>query len=208
METALRFVDTHGLEALSMHKLGAALGVRGMSLYSHVADKDALLDGVVEVMWEEVELAPVPDDDWPQTVRTFVRSLRGLALRHPHAAPLLLRRQVMPEPALRVCDTVLRRLAAAGIPEAQAAPLLRTMVSYGLGFALAELSFLPGPPDPDEDEPGKFRRVSSLLPPDLDSDLMRVALVMCGECNVADEFELGTELMIRGLQREPDPGRR
>ena len=207
VETALSYVDAHGLDALSMHKLGAALGVTGMSLYSHVADKEALLDGIVARMWEEVELAPGPDDSWQDTVRMLVHSLRQMARRHPHAAPLLIRRPSLPEPALRISDTFLHTLRAAGVPAGLATPLLRTMISYGLGLALAEQSFLPSSPDPDEDEAGRFRRVSSLVPSDLDSDLFRVALVICGECNVADEFELGIELMIRGLEAQlAEPG--
>lgn len=200
--TGLRYVDTHGLDALSMHKLGATLGVTGMSLYSHVADKEALLDGIVALMWEEVEFAPGPADGWQDTVRMLARSLREMAQRHPHAAPLLIRRPRFPEPALRISDTLLHTLRAAGVPSRLATPLLRTVISYGLGFALAEQSFLPSSPDPDEDEDGRFRRVSSLVPPDLDSDLLQVALVICGECNVADEFELGIELMIRGLEAQ------
>jgi AcrR family transcriptional regulator len=202
VETALRYVDTHGLEALSMHKLGAALGVTGMSLYSHVADKEALLDGIVARMWEEVELAPGPDDGWQETVRMLVSSLREMARRHPHAAPLLIRRPCLPEPALRTSDTFLHRLRAAGVPSSLAIALLRTIISYGLGLALAEQSFLPSSPDPDEDEAGKLRRVGSLVPPGVDSGLFQVALVICGECNVADEFELGIELMIRGLEAQ------
>jgi len=202
VEAALRYVDTHGLDALSMHKLGATLGVTGMSLYGHFADKEALLDGIIARMWEEIELVPGPDDGWQETVRLLVRSLREMARRHPNAVPILIRRPSLPEPALRIGDIFLHKIQAAGIPSHLAIPLLRTTISSWLGFALAEQSFLPISPDPDEAEADRFRRVSSLVPHDLDRDLFQVALTICGECNIADEFELGVELMIRGLQAQ------
>lgn len=197
---ALRYVDQHGIDSLSMHKLGAVLGVRAMSLYGHVADKDALLNGIVEVMWEEVE--PPETQDWREMICTFARSLRALALRHPRAAPLLMSRPGFPVSALRISEIVLRELRAQGVPEKLAAPLLRTTIAYGFGSALSELSCLPGPPNPDEDEIGRIRRVSALLPSDVDDQLLRVGLLLCGDCRPADDFELGIDLMIRGLDAQ------
>lgn len=202
MDAALAYVDAQGLDALSMHRLGATLGVAGMSLYSHFADKEALLDGIVARMWNEVELAPGPDATWQDTVRLLVGSLRQMARRHPRATPLLIRRPCLPEAALRLSNTVLHTLRAGGVPEHLATPLLRTMISYGLGFALAEQSFLPAAAQPNEDDLGRFRRVNSLVPPNLDNELFQVALTVCGECGVADEFELGVELMIQGLEAQ------
>src|SRR5260370_13583672 len=60
LRAALEFVDAHGLAALSMHKLGTELGVKRMSLYSHIDSKDALLDGLVEIMSAETAPAPAP----------------------------------------------------------------------------------------------------------------------------------------------------
>src|SRR5258708_13407630 len=62
LRAALEYVDEHGLEALSMHKLGAALGVKAMSLYKHVADKDDLLDAIVELLWAEIPARRPPRD--------------------------------------------------------------------------------------------------------------------------------------------------
>jgi len=95
LKAALEFVDANGLAALSMHKLGAELGVQGMSLYSHVASKDALLDGIVEAMTWEAEM-PAAGMDWRDALRHLAREIRGVILRHPAAAPLLVSRRVMP----------------------------------------------------------------------------------------------------------------
>ena len=101
---ALDYVDAHGLTALSMHKLGAELGVKGMSLYSHVDSKDALLDGIVEAMWAERELPDTTGMDWRDAPRSYARMLRAIIRRHPNAAPLLANRPVMPVDSLEVLD--------------------------------------------------------------------------------------------------------
>src|SRR5215469_18437460 len=69
LRAALDFVDANGMAALSMHKLGAELGVQGMSLYSHVANKDALLDGIVEAMAAEAGPPPAEGTDWRGALR-------------------------------------------------------------------------------------------------------------------------------------------
>src|SRR6266540_1855700 len=88
LRAALDYVDQHGLEALSMHKLGAELGVKAMSLYKHVADKDDILDGIVDLLWDEIPAEPAAGD-WREAIRQLAAALRDLVHRHPHAAALL-----------------------------------------------------------------------------------------------------------------------
>lgn len=82
--------------ALSMHKLGAELGVKGMSLYNHIASKDDVLDGVVELLFSEVESAAPARDSWREGFRLFAHALRDVVRRHPNAAPLITSQQVIP----------------------------------------------------------------------------------------------------------------
>src|SRR5260370_16008181 len=96
LRAALEFVDANGLAALSMHKLGAELGVRGMSLYSHVASKDALLDGIVEAMTSEAEMPPADGADWRGARRPPARAIRGGGPRPPAPAPPPGRRSASP----------------------------------------------------------------------------------------------------------------
>src|SRR5919112_3249419 len=91
LEAAVRFADREGLEALSMQKLGSELGVEAMSLYNHVPNKDALLDGMVEVLLGELEVPP-EDDSWDERIREGYRSFRRLAHEHPNVFPLLVNR--------------------------------------------------------------------------------------------------------------------
>lgn len=201
LEAALAYADQHGLDALSMHKLGAALGVRAMSLYNHVKDKDDVLDGLVELLWCEVEADTPPLDDWRTAMRGFAMSLRDVVLAHPKVAALVMSRQLMPEPALRVCERYLDAMRDGGVPEECAVPFLRTVFSYGFGHTLAELSCLPGGPETeaDCDELTRFRRVNALVPPEVPEHLIRIALKVCGDCDMSAQFTIGLNLMIHGL---------
>ncbi|MPZ88128.1 MAG: TetR family transcriptional regulator, partial [Nitriliruptorales bacterium] len=190
---ALRYIDTHGLDALSMHKLGAELGVKGMSLYNHVARKDDLLDGVVELLWSEAESAAPATPDWREGLRSFAHALRDVVRRHPNAAALITSQQVMPEPALRAVQAHITSATDRGIPEERAYALLRTITSYALGSALAEVSWGLG-------APGCAPAVSDLLRPGVPGELVGVAEVFCGQCDLDAQFELGLDLMLRGIE--------
>ncbi|HJP78254.1 MAG TPA: TetR/AcrR family transcriptional regulator C-terminal domain-containing protein [Pseudonocardiaceae bacterium] len=195
---AVRYVDEHGLDALSMHKLGADLGVKGMSLYRHVTGKDDLLDGIVEELWTEIPLQPAAGD-WRAAVRGLAEALRGLVHRHPHAAPLLTSRQTFQERPLRIAHSVLTVMREGGVPEQCAVALLRTVFPYGIGYALAELS-IPQPCATDTtDGIARIRQISGLLSPHAPDDLVRTALLLCDECDLSEQFDIGLDLMIHGL---------
>ena len=86
-----------------------------------------------------------------------------------------------------------------GVPERCAVALLRTVFPYGIGFALAELS-LPEPPPPGPDsEIALIRQVTGLLSPQAPDELVRTALLVCGDCDMTSQFHIGVDLMIRGL---------
>jgi AcrR family transcriptional regulator len=193
---AVAFVDRHGLDALSMHKLGAEFGVTAMSLYKYVASKDDLLDGIVEVLW--AELPTDTDPDWRVAIRRLATALRALVHRHPAAATLLTSRQTVQEPLLRVCRSQLDVMRAGGVPEGCAIAVLRAVLAYGVGYALAELSFPQRNPDSD-DEVGRVRRVAGLLPPQTPDDLIRTALALCTGFDPTAQFEVALDLMIRGM---------
>jgi len=201
LKAALEFVDANGLAALSMHKLGAELGVQGMSLYSHVASKDALLDGIVEAMTWEAQLPPAGGADWRDALRHLAAEIRGTILRHPAAAPLLVSRRVMPTRRLEQTDAYVRLLMRAGFTEERAMDVLRTVVMYAHGYALVEACFTacagcgPWP----QDELSQMRRVTDMVPRDAPDHLLRLAMLFCGRCNMDDQFSLGIDLMIRGL---------
>ena len=91
VDTALRFIDDHGLDALSMRKLGAELGVEAMSLYNHVANKDDLLDAVSNALYTQVlDTYGEPSGDWRAKARRMAASYVEVASGHPQALSLLL----------------------------------------------------------------------------------------------------------------------
>jgi AcrR family transcriptional regulator len=209
LRAALEFVDANGLAALSMHKLGAELGVQGMSLYSHVENKDALLDGIVEAMTWEAQMPPAEGTGWRDALRRLAGEIRAIILRHPAAAPLLVSRPVMPTRRLEQLDAYTRLLMRAGFTEDRAMDVLRTVVLYAHGYALAEACFTacadcgPWP----EDELSQMRRVTEMVPRDAPDHLVRLAMQFCGRCDMDDQFNLGVELMIRGLDcQNGEPG--
>src|SRR6476469_1505374 len=90
---AVAIVDEHGLESLSMRKLGAALGVEAMSLYNHVDNKDDVLDGVLDHVLKEVPL-PELDLAWEEQLRVLARGFRAAGLAHPGVLPMWGSRQI------------------------------------------------------------------------------------------------------------------
>jgi hypothetical protein len=155
------------------------LGVKAMSLYNHVEDKDDVLDGPVELLWSEVTADTPTLGDWRSVMGHLAMSLRAVVRRHPHVAPLVMSRQLVPEPALEVCETYLEVMGGrGGVPEECAVAFLRTVYAYGFGYALAELPCLPGGPadEADCDDLARLRRVSGMVPAHVPDNLVRVAL--------------------------------
>jgi TetR/AcrR family transcriptional regulator, tetracycline repressor protein len=138
LETAVRFVDREGLEALSMRKLGAELGVEAMSLYNHVPNKEALLDGMVEVLLGELEVPP-SGEDWEERVREAYRAFRRLAHEHPNVFPLLVVRPPDTMDGVWLVEEFLKTLGEAGFAPETALHAFRALSSYATGYAMAEI---------------------------------------------------------------------
>ena len=143
LRAALRLVDREGLEALSMRRLGRALGVEAMSLYRHVPNKEAILDGIAELLTEEIEIPPRGTESWQESMRRITRSYRQRAHAHPNAFPLLALRPLRTPRAIARAQAVLEILEDAGFDERSAILAFRTLASYGGGFALEEAAGAP-----------------------------------------------------------------
>src|SRR5579862_8977392 len=134
---AVAFADEHGIASLSMRKLGDVLGVEAMSLYNHVANKDQLLDGMVDVVFGEIDL-PAGGADWKTAMRERAQSARQALGRHPWAIAQMSTR-TSPGPAtLRHHDAVIGALRTAGFSIAMTAHAFSAIDSYIYGFALQE----------------------------------------------------------------------
>jgi AcrR family transcriptional regulator len=130
--------DQNGLELLTMRKLGEAVGVEAMSLYNHVANKDDLLDGMIDIVFGEVDLPG--SGDWMPAMRDRATSLRDVLSRHRWAVGLMESRP-HPGPAnLRHHDAVLGNLRVAGFSIEMAAHAYSLLDSYVYGFAQTQMN--------------------------------------------------------------------
>lgn len=205
LQAALDYVDEHGLDDLTMRKLGAALGVEGTALYNHVQGKDGLLDGLVELLWAEARARSDTGGSWQDGLRSLARGLRETAHLHPQAAHLACSRSVMPLDALELVAGCLAQMENAGFDRADAAQAACAVVGHAYGHALMELmtgSCSPRDPAP-ETEAQRIRRVAQTLPPDVSDELFDVGLSVCG-CDTDANFEGGIDLLITGIERCQD----
>ena len=137
LRAAMDLADAEGLGALTMRALAERLGVKPMALYHHVANKEEILDGIVDVVFAEIEL-PTADGDWRDAMRRRAASAREVLGRHPWAIALMESR-TSPGPAtLRHHDTVLGIFRGAGFSIALTAHAYALLDSYVYGFALQE----------------------------------------------------------------------
>ena len=139
LRAAIAVADAGGLGGLTIRSLAAELAVKPMSVYHHVANKDAILDGIVDLIFSEIDL-PVIGGEWRAELTKRAESARHVLHRHPWAIALLESR-TSPGPAtLRHHDAVLGTLRTAGFPIELAAHAYALLDSYVYGFALQESS--------------------------------------------------------------------
>jgi AcrR family transcriptional regulator len=141
LDAALALADASGLEAVSMRRLGQALGVEAMSLYNHVANKDAILDGIVERVLAEVEL-PGASAAWEEELRRCALSLHEALRRHPWACGLVMAPAAGPAALaarLRYIEALLHTLREAGFTPEQAYHAYHVIDAHTVGFTMWEL---------------------------------------------------------------------
>jgi len=204
LRAAVAFADESGIGSLSMRKLGEALGVEAMSLYNHVANKDELLDGMVDLVFSEIDL-PLGAADWKTAMRERAVSARQALSRHPWAIALMQSR-TSPGPAtLRHHDAVIGSLREAGFSIEMAAHAFSALDSYIYGFALQEASL---PFDTAEETAEVAEMILNQLPtreyPHLTE--LTVEHVLQPGYDYGNEFEFGLDLILDGLGRARDTG--
>lgn len=198
MRAAVKLADKGGIESLSMRKLAQVLAVEAMSLYNHVRNKEDILNGMVDVVFSEIELPSSPAD-WSAAMRQRAISARQALLRHPWAIGLMESR-VQPGPAtLRHHDSVLRNLREAGFSIDMAAHAYSVLDSYIYGFTLNELSLPFDSPKRAAEVAGNIVQASSIGEYRYLAE-MAMDRVMKPGFDYGDEFEYGLDLILDGLQ--------
>ncbi len=201
LAAGVAFADDHGIASLSMRKLGDELGVEAMSLYNHVANKDELLDGMVDVVFGEI-LVPPGAADWKTAMRERAQSARQALWRHPWAIALMSTR-TSPGPAiLRHHDAVIGSLRAAGFTVALAAHAFSLLDSYIYGFALQEATLPFG--ETEEETAEVARTMLAEVPADTYPHLTELTVehILRPGYDYGDEFAFGIDLILDGLERD------
>jgi AcrR family transcriptional regulator len=199
LRAAVALADRGGVGALSMRKLAQELGVEAMSLYHHVANKDDILDGIVDVVFGEIDL-PTGEAGWEAAMRRRSVSAREALRRHPWATGLMESRRT-PGPAnIRHHDAVLGVLRNAGFPVELAAHAYSLLDSYIYGFALQEASL---PFHTPEETAEVAQEIMSVFPADDYPHLAEIATehVLQPGYDYGDEFLYGLDQILDGLAR-------
>jgi AcrR family transcriptional regulator len=163
LDAALLVAERDGLERLSMRLVARELGVSPMALYRHVADKDDLLDGLVERLLGELD-APDESLPWDERLRTLARKVRALAHRHPEIFGLLLQRRAVGA-ATGAREAALSALHDGGLDREAAARAERLLSTVIFGFAFSEASGRFDGVDVDEEFEVALKLLTRLMVP-------------------------------------------
>jgi AcrR family transcriptional regulator len=139
LQAALGLADESGIESLTMRKLGQLLGFEAMSLYNHVANKDDVLDGILDLVLDESEL-PSPAGDWHSAIRSSAISVHAALRRHPWACNLVMAPARIRPARLRYMDSLLGRLREAGFSAETTYHAYHVLDAHIFGFSLWEAS--------------------------------------------------------------------
>ena len=196
---AMAVADAGGIGSLTIRSLAFELGVKPMSVYHHVANKDEILDGIVDLVFSEIEL-PSPGGDWRAEMRRRAISARAVLRVHPWAIPLLQSRTNPGPSTLRHHDAVIGALRAAGFSLEMVAHAYALMDSYVFGFALSEAALpINGPETVTE----VADQMMHLFDPTAYPHLVEFSVghVLKPGYDFGLEFEFGLDLVLDGLMR-------
>ncbi|MGH8958651.1 MAG: TetR/AcrR family transcriptional regulator C-terminal domain-containing protein [Acidimicrobiia bacterium] len=204
---AVETADQGGVASLTMRNLATVLGVEAMSLYYHVANKEAVLDGIVEQVLAELNeatAAEMPSSfDWKIAVRERILTARQVLLRHPWAPAVIETRTRMSPPILAYYEELLGLMRRGGFSYDLAHHAIHALGSRALGFT-QEL-FEPDDVEAGEEVAGEMLEQMATELPNLMEMMMEIGHddpgSTLGWCDDQTEFEFGLDLILDGLDR-------
>jgi AcrR family transcriptional regulator len=200
LSAALDLIDAEGLEALTMRRLGQKLGRDPMSLYRYTANRAAVLDGVAELVLDQLPAVPA-GPDWQAQLRRIAHDFRRLALHHPNVVPLLVTAPLStplglrPHGTLRPVELILSLLVEAGFATADAPHVYRAYHGFLYGHILNELQ--EWVVDPDENE--VLLRLGLHNLPVKDFPRLRALAPVLADYDGAAELDQGLAILLSGL---------
>ncbi len=199
LRVAVRLADEVGFESLTMRRLGQELGVQAMSLYNHVANKDDIRDGIVDLVLSEIEV-PSNDTDWKAAVRQSAISAHEAFLRHPWACSLMMSTTGVSPARLHWMESLLGTLRHAGFSADLTHHAYHALDSHITGFTLWQVSFPFKTHEELADLAENFRRE---LPAHEYPYVAEHVEQHLAEPTPDDpsEFEFGLDLILDGLAR-------
>ena len=196
LAAALRLADEEGIEAVSMRRLGQALSVEAMSLYKHVSGKEDILDGISDLVMEEVEV-PSRDLPWRAALRQSAIATHQALLRHPWASAVLESRSNPGPTRMRYLDAVVSILLEAGFTLPDVARAFMAVDSHVYGFTLMVLAW----PFDLRDAPDEAAILMNDVFGDTFPGLRAMASLAVTGPGVPVELEFGLDLILDGLER-------
>jgi len=199
LKAAIRVADRGGVDAITMRRVAQELRVEAMSLYHHVANKDAILDGVVDMVFAAIELPPAEHDDWRGAIRARAHSARAVLSQHRWALGLIDSRPNPGPATLRHHDAVLGVLREGGFTLPMAAHAVSIIDSYINGFVLQEANLPMKTPD-------ELHDVASGILEHLPADDFPYLTEMIVEhalqpgYDYSSEFDYGLDLILDALE--------
>jgi AcrR family transcriptional regulator len=199
LQGALELADEIGIEAFTMRRLAAALGVKPMTIYHHVSSKEQILDGIVDMVFAEITLPP-DDQPWATAMRVRCHSAREVLARHPWATPLMETRTTPGPATLRHHDAVIGCLRRGGLSLELTAHAYAVIDSYVYGFALQEASL---PFREEEEIAGLAREIMNAFPDGVYPHFAEFTAehVLRPGYSFTASFDVGLDLLLDGIER-------
>jgi AcrR family transcriptional regulator len=200
LRAALELADEGGISALTMRELGQRLGVEAMSLYNHIAGKDDILDGIVDLVVAEIDL-PSGDIGWREAMRRRATSAREAFARHRWASALIDSRRSSGPGRMRYLEWVIGTLREAGFSPAMALHAFSAIDSYIYGFGRQQLNSASGGAGGQESTEAFLAAIPADEFPfvrELTGHVLRHGY------DEAADFDFGLEVMLDGLQQQLD----
>jgi len=195
LRTAIALADESGIESLTMRRLGQALGVEAMSLYNHVANKDDILNGIVDLIVSDIEVPP-SGTGWREAMRHRSISAHEVLLAHPWSALLIMSRFNIGPGMTRYLNETMGRLREGGFSVVGVLDAWHTLDSHLYGFTLQELSL----PFGREEVPTVSADVLGTLAADEFPHVVEVITEVM-RTGRTEDFEFGLDLVLDGLER-------